>query len=81
LSKRKKQRRRLQATWSRLDRRFDVQNRVLSPFTPTDFLQSGTASLGKRIACYAALDGTDTYDVVLLNSHLSTVCQEMVVLV
>jgi hypothetical protein len=61
--------------------RFDVQNRVLSPFTPTDFLQSGTAAVGKRIACYAALDGTDTYDVVLLNSHLSTVCQEMVVLV
>jgi hypothetical protein len=61
--------------------RFDVQNRVLSPFTPTDFLQSGTATLGQRIACYAALDGNDTYDVVLLNSHLSTVCQEMVVLV
>ena len=61
--------------------RFDVQNRVLAPFTPTDFLQAGTAAVGKRIACYAALDGTDTYDVVLLNSHLSTVCQEMVVLV
>lgn len=61
--------------------RFDVQNRVLSPFTPTDFLQAGTAALGQRIACYAAIDGTDTYDVVLLNSHLSTVCQEMVVLV
>ncbi len=61
--------------------RFDVQNRVLAPFTPTDFLQAGAATLGKRIACYAALDGTDTYDVVLLNSHLSTVSQEMVVLV
>jgi hypothetical protein len=61
--------------------RFDVENRVLSPFTPTDFLQSGTAAVGKRIACYAAIDGTDTYDVVLLNSHLSTVCQEMVVLI
>jgi hypothetical protein len=61
--------------------RFDVQNRVLSPFTATDFLQAGTAAVGKRIACYAAIDGNDTYDVVLLNSHLSTVCQEMVVLV
>jgi hypothetical protein len=61
--------------------RFDVQNRVLSPFTPTDFIQSGTATAGKRIACYAALDGTDVYDVVLLQSHLSTVAQEMVVLV
>lgn len=61
--------------------RFDVQNRVLSPFTPTDFVQAGAASLGNRIACYAALDGTDTYDVVFLNSHLSTVAQELVVLV
>jgi hypothetical protein len=61
--------------------RFDVQNRVMSPFTPTDFLQAGAAAVGKRIAAYAALDGTDTYDVVLLNSHLSTICQELVVLV
>lgn len=61
--------------------RFDVQNRVLSPFTPTDFLQSGAAALGQRMAAYAAIDGNDTYDVVLLQAHLSTVCQEMVVLV
>lgn len=61
--------------------RFDVQNRVLSPFTPTDFLQAGTAALGQRMAAYAALDGNDTYDVLLLNSHLSAVAQEMVVLV
>jgi hypothetical protein len=61
--------------------RFDVQNRVLSPFTPTDFLQSGTAVVAKRMAAYAAIDGADNYDVVLLQSHLSTVSQEMVVLV
>jgi len=61
--------------------RFDVQNRVLSPFTPTDFLQAGTAAAGKRMACYAAIDGTDTYDVILLQSHLSTVAQEMIALV
>jgi hypothetical protein len=61
--------------------RFDVQNRVLAPFTSTDFLQAGTAASSKRICCYAAIDGTDTYDVVLLQSHLSTVAQEMVVLV
>lgn len=61
--------------------RFDVQNRVLAPFTPTDFLQAGTATVGNRMASYAALDGSDTYDVVLLQSHLSTVAQEMVVLV
>jgi len=61
--------------------RFDVKNRVLSPFTPTDFLQSGTSVAGQRMASYAAIDGTDTYDVILLQSHTSTVAQEMVVLV
>ena len=61
--------------------RFDVQNRVLSPYTNTDFIQSGTAAVGKRIASYAALDGTDTYDVLLMQSHLSAVAQELVVLV
>jgi len=61
--------------------RFDVQNRVLSPYTNTDFIQSGGAALGGRMAAYCAIDGTDTYDVVLLQSHLSTVCQELVVLV
>ena len=61
--------------------RFDVQNRVLSPFTATDNIQAGTATLGQRMAAYAALDGTDTYDVVLLMSHLSTTAQELVVLV
>ena len=61
--------------------RFDVENRVLSVFTPTDFLQSGAAALGNRVACYCAIDGTDTYDTVFLQSHLSTVAQECVVLV
>jgi hypothetical protein len=61
--------------------RFDVQNRVLSPYTNTDFIQSGTAALGGRMAAYCAIDGTDRYNVVLLQSHLSTVCQELVVLV
>lgn len=61
--------------------RFDVQNRVLSVFTPTDFLQSGAAAVGNRVACYCAIDGTDTYDTVFLQAHLSTVAQEMVVLV
>jgi hypothetical protein len=61
--------------------RFDVQNRVLSPYVPTDFLQTGTAGVGNRMCCYAALDGTDTYDVVFLQAHASTVAQELVVLV
>ena len=61
--------------------RFDVQNRVLSPFVSTDFIQAGTAALGGRMAAYCAIDGTDNYDVLLLQSHLSAVCQELVVLV
>jgi hypothetical protein len=61
--------------------RFDVQNRVLSPYTPTDFLQAGTAALGKRMASYVAIDGNDTYDVILLQSHLSTITQELIPLV
>lgn len=61
--------------------RFDVQNRVLSPYTPTDFLQSGTAAVGNRMASYAAIDGTDLYDVVLLLSHTSTIAQELIPLV
>lgn len=61
--------------------RFDVKNRVLAPFTPTDFLQAGTAVIGNRMATYCAIDGTDNYDVVLLQSHLSTISQEMIPLV
>lgn len=59
--------------------RFDVQNRVLAPVTPTDWIQSGTAAVGNRMATFCALDGTDKHTVVLLQSHLSTVAQELVV--
>jgi len=61
--------------------RFDSEARVLTPYTPTDFLQTGSALLGSRMAAYAAIDGTDTYDVVLLQAHTSTVCQELIPLV
>ena len=61
--------------------RFDAKNRVMGPYTPTDFLQSGTAVVGGRMAAYAAIDGTDKYDVVLLQSHLSNVSQEIIALV
>lgn len=61
--------------------RFDVQNRVLNPFTATDFIQSGTAATGNRMASYAALDGNDVYDVILMVSHLSTISQELIPLV
>ena len=58
-----------------------MKNRVLSPFTPTDTIQAGTAAIGQRMAAYAAIDGADTYDVVLLLNHLSTINQEMIPLV
>lgn len=61
--------------------RFDAKNRVFSQYTPTDFIQAGTAAIGGRMAAYAAIDGTDKYDVVLLQSHLSTISQELIPLV
>jgi hypothetical protein len=61
--------------------RFDVKHRVLSPYAPTDDLQAGTAAVGNRLAAYVALDGTDVYDVVLLQSHLVARAQELIPLV
>ena len=61
--------------------RFDVKHRVMSPYTPTDMIQAGTAAAGNRMAAYCAIDGTDTYDVILLQSHLSTLAQELIPLV
>jgi hypothetical protein len=61
--------------------RFDVKNRTMMAFTPTDTIQAGTAAVGKRMAAYAAIDGTDVYDVVLLLNHLSTINQELIPLV
>jgi hypothetical protein len=61
--------------------RFDVKNRVFSPYTATDWIQSGVAISGNRIASYAAIDGTDIYDVLLLQSHRSTIAQELIVLI
>lgn len=59
--------------------RFDVKNRVLQSFTPTDWIQSGTAAVGDRVAAYVAIDGNDKYTVVFLLSHLSTISQEIIV--
>lgn len=61
--------------------RFDAKNRALSPYTPTQWLQSGTAAAGNRMACYAAIDGSDAYDVVLLQAHLATNAMELIPLV
>lgn len=61
--------------------RFDVKNRVMSPYVATDWIQAGTAAVGNRFASYAAIDGTDLYDCLLLQSHLSTISQELIPLI
>lgn len=60
--------------------RFDVKNRVLTPFTPTDWIQAGTAAVGERMAVITAIDGTNKYSVVCSLAHLSTIFHECVVL-
>jgi len=57
--------------------RFDAQNRVLTPFAPTEMPFSGTAAVGNRMAAYAAFNGTEVYDVILAQSHLSGMAQEL----
>jgi hypothetical protein len=59
--------------------RYDCKNMVLSAVTPTDWIQTGTAAAGDRMACMTAIDGNDKHTVVLLISHLSTITQELVV--
>lgn len=59
--------------------RFDVKNRVLSAEVPTDWIQSGTAAAGDRMASYVAVDGSDKYTVLLLLAHLSSISQELIV--
>lgn len=49
--------------------RYDVKNRVMTPYTPTDYLQSGTALVGGRIGAYTAIDGTDKYSCIFLLAH------------
>lgn len=61
--------------------RFDVKHRVLSSFTPTDFVQAGTAAAGNRMVAYCINDTDQHYDCVLLLSHLSTISQELIPLV
>lgn len=61
--------------------RFDVQNRVLAPYTPTDWIQAGTAVTGNRMATYCAIDGTDNYDVLFLLAHAASNSFELITLV
>lgn len=58
--------------------RFDVQNRVLSPYTPTSQIQTGTAAAWDRLSTYVVLKSdTEKYTGVLLQSHLSANCYEL----
>lgn len=59
--------------------RFDVQNRVLMPFTPTDWIQSGTATTGDRLGCICAIDGSDKYTALVLVAHTSLISMELIV--
>jgi len=61
--------------------RFDAKNRVLSPYTNPDFLMTGTAAVGQRMAACAAIDGTDKFDCILFMAMASSVSQEMVPLI
>lgn len=61
--------------------RYDVKNRVLSPYTPTDFLQTGAAAVGDRVATLAVIDGSDKYTLVVLLSHLSASAFEIITVV
>lgn len=59
--------------------RFDVQNRVLSPYTPTSQIQSGTAAVWDRLETYVILKAQDEkYTGLFLQSHLSANCYELI---
>lgn len=58
--------------------RYDVKNRVLSAYTPTDWIQTGTAASGDRVATLAVFDGTDKYTNLFLLAHLSSVTMEII---
>jgi hypothetical protein len=64
--------------------RFDVKNRALSSYTPTSYLQAGTAAVGCRIAVSSIIDDDSPslatkYGDIVLMGHLASYCQEMIV--
>ena len=59
--------------------RFDVKNRVLTPFTPTEFLQLNSAAVGNRLVSYIGVSGSDKFDVLLLCNCGATLTQELIV--
>ena len=61
--------------------RYDVKNRVLSPYTPTDWIQTAAAVAGDRVAAYVSCNGTEKYSVVFLLGCAITNTFELIVLV
>lgn len=61
--------------------KFDVKNRILTSAPAPDDIQSTVGSAGQRLACYAARDGNDLYDIVFLHSNNNTKTQELIPLV
>lgn len=59
--------------------RFDVKNRILAPIASTDWIQTGTATNGDRVATFPIIYGADKYTGILLVSHLSTISFELIV--
>lgn len=59
--------------------RFDLKNRVLAPFTPTEFLQINAGVVGNRFATYLAINGTEKYTMLFLMSMAAPITQELVV--
>ena len=59
--------------------RFDVKNRALMGITPTEWIQSGTAASGDRLATMSVFDKDgDPYTLVLLVAHLSVLTYELI---
>lgn len=63
--------------------RFNVKTRVLTAFTPTSYVQAGTAAVGGRLSCLVAIDEADTpdtkYSNIFIIGHLAAYCQEIIV--
>lgn len=66
--------------WSAINQmyRFDVKNRVLSPYTPTNITQGGTAVAWNRLVTYVAITPTSKYSVVFLQQHTSALAYELI---
>lgn len=66
--------------------RFDVKNRVMTPHVPTSQIQSGTATVGNRIATQTILKRSEVdpdvieekFSIVMLQMHLSADSYELI---